>query len=621
MSFSKKSPQIAVSKAVEVEPGAKAMKEETCEGPEAEEGSGGAGKAPDRDQPPSVMESQKGQEEPGREMQQRWEAQWQEFLKTLQAPHSTWEMHQLSEDTPWEDAKAFLASFEQVAAACRWPRGEWVARLLPALSGEAQQAFSLLAARDKEDYGKVKAAILRGDALRKEMQRQHFRQFCCQDLGDPRRMYRQLQELCCQWLKPEKHTKEEILEVLILEQFLASLPVDVQTWIQAGGPDSFAQAVALLEDFLVSRSEANPETWQETLQEWAVNPPVVKEEPLDMVQGESPEEPTVRFKDTQQNVDGEVAVPGIGIACPASLLPAEGQDMAEAELSKALGSHVGQVMIPEKMGAALHMVEQTPVQSNQWTTFWKVLQEDDENMDTTEDGKETHFKVKNSQVGGNEPVQTPRRGRGKTQEKTQENPRVLEPGSAHAEVMALRKAIRAKGGPSKAKRTRKVLSLSKKIEILDLLKSGMTASAVGRKIGKNESSIRAIKQKEAEIRANVRTDPTTAKRVSLVRDKVLVKTEKALRAWLEDMNQEFIPVDGAILREKALCLYEQYCEGVEKSERKQFKASKGWLASYVKRYNLKNLTLTGVSALADALATPRASRRVQESQRRERLPS
>ncbi|XP_066471481.1 zinc finger protein 271-like [Tiliqua scincoides] len=398
------------------------------------------------------MEPDKGQEAPGREMQQFWEAQWQEFLKTLQAPHSTWESLQQSEPTPWDDAKAFLASFEQVAAACRWPRGEWVARLLPALGGEAQQAFSLLAARDKEDYGKVKAAILRGEALRREAQRQHFRQFCCQEMGDPRRMYSQLQELCCQWLKPEKHTKEQILELLILEQFLASLPVDVQNWIRAGGPDSGAQAVALLEDFLVSRRESDTVTWQEPLQEWTVGPLDVKEEPLDMVQGGISKEQAERFRDTQQNVNGEVAMPGIVIAHPTSLLPPEGQDVTEAELAKALGIQVEQVVNPRKMGVPLHMVEWTLMQSSQRTMFWNVLQEEGENVDALEgslnprlgldphlvkkeemflsdpvqnlrlpehesgDGEGTHLKVKNSQVGENETVETPRRGRGKSQE-------------------------------------------------------------------------------------------------------------------------------------------------------------------------------------------------------------
>ncbi|CAI5768364.1 zinc finger and SCAN domain-containing protein 12-like isoform X1 [Podarcis lilfordi] len=85
---------------------------------------------------------------------ERWEAQLQEFLTMLQAPHSGWGNHQVS-PSPWEDAKAFLASFEQVASACRWPRDKWVTLLLPALSGEPEQAFSGLSAQDKGDYRKV----------------------------------------------------------------------------------------------------------------------------------------------------------------------------------------------------------------------------------------------------------------------------------------------------------------------------------------------------------------------------------------------------------------------------------------------------------------------------------
>ncbi|XP_066471624.1 zinc finger and SCAN domain-containing protein 31-like isoform X3 [Tiliqua scincoides] len=297
------------------------MNGQTSGGPEE-----GTGEVSIRDQPESLRKPQQGQEEPGRGMQQGWDSQWQQFLQTLQASHPAQESPQQSEATPWDDAKAFLASFEQVAAACRWPRGEWVARLLPALSGEAQQAFSLLAGRDKGDYGKVKAAVLRGEALRREKQRQYFRQFCCLELEDPRRMYSQVQELCCQWLKPERHTKEQILELLVLEQFLASLPADIQSWVRAGGPDNCAQAVALLEDFLMSRREAEAGMWQ--------------------------------------------------------------------------------AMNPRKMDVSFHVVEQTPMQSSQQTTFWKVLQEDGENVDSLIDL--APHPVKKEETFVPDPVQSPR---------------------------------------------------------------------------------------------------------------------------------------------------------------------------------------------------------------------
>ncbi|XP_048347310.1 zinc finger and SCAN domain-containing protein 30-like [Sphaerodactylus townsendi] len=164
-----------------------------------------------------------------------------------------WAVPQLPEkSTPWDDAKAFLASFEQVAEACQWPQEEWVTRLRPALSGEVELAFFSLEARDRENYGKVKAAVLQGDAIFREAA-SIARCFCYREAEGPRGTYSQLQELCCRWLKVEQPSKEQILELLILERFLTVLPPEIQRWVRECGPDTCSQAVALAEEFLVRR--------------------------------------------------------------------------------------------------------------------------------------------------------------------------------------------------------------------------------------------------------------------------------------------------------------------------------------------------------------------------------
>ncbi|XP_032093001.1 zinc finger and SCAN domain-containing protein 31-like isoform X1 [Thamnophis elegans] len=211
-------------------------------------------------------------EEPENYLASHWEAQWQEFLQTVEFPSSGLKILQLSEaSTPWNDTKAFLVSFEQVAKACKWPKEDWVAQLLPAFSGEAEMAFNALEGKDRGDYGKVKAALLRRDAVSREKSRQHFRRFCYLEAEGPRAVYGQLQELCHQWLKVERHTKEQILELLVLEQFLMILPPEIQSWLKQHGPETCAQAVSLAEDFLYKQQEPEKQANQDTFEKVAVN--------------------------------------------------------------------------------------------------------------------------------------------------------------------------------------------------------------------------------------------------------------------------------------------------------------------------------------------------------------
>ncbi|XP_060638147.2 zinc finger and SCAN domain-containing protein 30-like [Anolis sagrei] len=194
---------------------------------------------------------------------QQWEDQWEEFLEKMAVPHARWgtPCGTTEEPTPWGDTKGFLEAFEQVARACRWPKDEWVARLSPALGGEAKQAFGRLETRDRGDYGRVKAALLEGDAHGRERQRQRFRCFGYQEAEGPRGAYRHLRQLCQRWLRLERHSKEQILELLVLEQFLAILPSEVRFWVGQSVPETCSQAVALAEDFLLrQRGTKNQET-------------------------------------------------------------------------------------------------------------------------------------------------------------------------------------------------------------------------------------------------------------------------------------------------------------------------------------------------------------------------
>ncbi|XP_061476023.1 zinc finger protein 586-like [Rhineura floridana] len=181
---------------------------------------------------------------------QRWEAQWQEFLKAVQSPCSGWGNLPLPTPTALANTPASLVP---TASAVSW-----------------------------------------------EGERQNFRQFCYKEAVGPREVYSQLRDLCRQWLKPERHTKEQILELVILEQFLSILPQEIQSWVMEQGPETCIKAVALAESFLQRQQEAErpgEQGMEKLCQEVAVNLPVEDGAVLEITQRQQCREVKQEVKD------------------------------------------------------------------------------------------------------------------------------------------------------------------------------------------------------------------------------------------------------------------------------------------------------------------------------------
>ncbi|XP_012519814.1 PREDICTED: zinc finger and SCAN domain-containing protein 26 isoform X3 [Propithecus coquereli] len=82
-----------------------------------------------------------------------------------------------------------------------------------------------------------------------------FRQLRYEETTGPQEALSQLQELCRQWLQPETHTKEQILELLVLEQFLTILPKELQARLLEHHPESGEDMVVILEDLQLELGE------------------------------------------------------------------------------------------------------------------------------------------------------------------------------------------------------------------------------------------------------------------------------------------------------------------------------------------------------------------------------
>ncbi|KAG8510176.1 Zinc finger protein 324A [Galemys pyrenaicus] len=80
-----------------------------------------------------------------------------------------------------------------------------------------------------------------------EAARLRFRGFHYQEAAGPREALARLRELCRCWLRPEARSKEQMLELLVLEQFLGALPPEIRAWVQGRRPGSPEEAAALVE--------------------------------------------------------------------------------------------------------------------------------------------------------------------------------------------------------------------------------------------------------------------------------------------------------------------------------------------------------------------------------------
>ncbi|KAM6222526.1 paternally-expressed gene 3 protein [Rhynchocyon petersi] len=82
-----------------------------------------------------------------------------------------------------------------------------------------------------------------------DLSHQRFRNLRYLESAGPRTVLVQLRNLCINWLQPQTRTKEEIIDLLVLEQYLTILPQTVSPWVRARKPENCEKLVALLENY------------------------------------------------------------------------------------------------------------------------------------------------------------------------------------------------------------------------------------------------------------------------------------------------------------------------------------------------------------------------------------
>lgn len=87
-----------------------------------------------------------------------------------------------------------------------------------------------------------------------------FREFSPSEGSDPIQDLKRMSELCFMWLRPDLHSKEEILDQLVLEKFMISVGPELQAIVIENGVKSCKELERLL------RSGGKPRQW---VSKWA----------------------------------------------------------------------------------------------------------------------------------------------------------------------------------------------------------------------------------------------------------------------------------------------------------------------------------------------------------------
>ncbi|XP_056661504.1 zinc finger and SCAN domain-containing protein 2 isoform X2 [Monodelphis domestica] len=111
---------------------------------------------------------------------------------------------------------------------------------------EEEEEASTMMLEDEDSSWKPGLA-LQGDSCTPESFHQIKSKVEYQEAAKPRESLSRLRELCQRWLRPELHTKEQMLTLL---------PGEIQAWLREHRPESSKEAVALVEDLTETLRES-----------------------------------------------------------------------------------------------------------------------------------------------------------------------------------------------------------------------------------------------------------------------------------------------------------------------------------------------------------------------------
>lgn len=152
-----------------------------------------------------------------------------------------------------KDPETFFSLFEHVAETRKWPESALPLMLQCALTGRAQEAYSALSVSDSQNYCLVKSAVLKAYELVPEAYRQRFRTWKKADNQTHLEFARDLTGHFTRWCSAlEVKTFDDLCDLILLEQFKNSIPVNIAQLISDHKVKTVSEAAALADDYVLT---------------------------------------------------------------------------------------------------------------------------------------------------------------------------------------------------------------------------------------------------------------------------------------------------------------------------------------------------------------------------------
>lgn len=142
--------------------------------------------------------------------------------------------------------------------------------------------------------------------------------------------------------------------------------------------------------------------------------------------------------------------------------------------------------------------------------------------------------------------------------------------------------------PQRVKRSKQILSLGQKADILDRLRAGEGSTSVAKAYNLNESTVRSVKKNEGKIRASLAAGVSKHLKLSF-HSQTLRKMEKNLSAWMVKQQSKGIELSMKTIQKKAKIMHNQIkfdslTTKLNTGKELTFLASKGWFMNFKKRF-------------------------------------